>query len=396
MKVTVREGDTLLYFSQVFDVPLPLVIASNPKVDPERLEVGQKLSIPGYVKQTVTIKKGDTFWSIATERQIPLDALILMNPETDPHNLKIGEAVYVPIRITRPIIKTNQPYDYAMMLKDINRLQAVYPFITQESIGRSVLGKSIPEVTVGHGPKKLHVNGSFHAREWITTPVTMLFLNEYLLALTNRRTMRGLSVAPFYEETTLSIVPMVNPDGVDLAIHGLEAAGNQRESVLNINKGSSDFSKWKANIKGVDLNNQIPAGWEIEAERKEREPSPENYPGPSPLSEPESKAMVELAREKQFDRIIALHTQGEEIYWGYEGREPVESEAIAKEFARVSGYAPVRNLDSHAGYKDWFIDQWQRPGFTVELGRGEHPLPLEQFNEIYQKTLGIFLANFYM
>src|SRR5690606_173378 len=152
--------------------------------------------------------------------------------------------------------------------------------------------------------------------------------------------------------------------------HGLPAEEPYRSSVLQINQGNTDFSGWKANIRGVDLNNQFPALWELEAERRIKEPAPRDFPGPAPLTEPEAIAMAELTRESNFQRVLAFHTQGRVIYWGFENLEPPESEQLALEFARVSGYAPIRTVDSYAGYKDWFIQDWRRPGFTIELGQG--------------------------
>jgi g-D-glutamyl-meso-diaminopimelate peptidase len=84
------------------------------------------------------------------------------------------------------------------------------------------------------------------------------------------------------------------------------------------------------------------------------------------------------------------------MYWGFENLEPPESEVLVNEFARVSGYEPVKTIESYAGYKDWFIQDWRRPGFTIELGTGTNPLPLTQFDEIYEEVLGIFLAGLYM
>ena len=396
MKVIVRQGDTPLYYSQLFNIPLALILESNHELGTEHLPSGQHISIPGYVKHVVKLGNGGSFWRIATQYQLPLDVLSLMNPELDPYHLRDGDAVFIPIRITKPIIKIKQPYDYQAMIKDMKRLSVVYPFIRQQVVGHSVLEKKILELQIGHGQKRLHINGSFHAREWITTPIIMMFLNEYLLALTNRLTLRGLSMAPFYEETTLSAVPMVNVDGVDLVIHGADAAQNHKEKVLKLNDGKTDFSQWKANIRGVDLNDQYPAGWDIEQQRRRQSPGPADYPGEFPLSEPEARVMAELTKQRGFERIIALHTQGEELYWGFEKKEPSEAEAIAREFARMSGYKAIQYVDSYAGYKDWFIHEWRKPGFTIELGHDSHPIPLSQFDEIYQKTLGIFLANFYM
>ena len=189
---------------------------------------------------------------------------------------------------------------------------------------------------------------------------------------------------------------MVNPDGVNLVIQGASAAGDYSNSVLAINQQSEDFSGWKANINGVDLNNQFPALWEIEADRKPTTPQPRDFPGTAPLTEPEAIAMANLAEERNFRRMNAFHTQGKVIFWGFEGLEPPESAEIVSEYERVSGYTPIQYVDSYAGYKDWFIQEFRRPGFTVELGEGVNPLPIEQFQEIYEDSLGIMLANLYL
>ena len=189
---------------------------------------------------------------------------------------------------------------------------------------------------------------------------------------------------------------MVNPDGVDLVLNGLPEENPWRNRVIEWNNGSSDFSGWKANIRGVDLNDQFPAEWELERARNPKVPGPRDYGGESPLSEPEAIAMADLTRTRDFARVLAFHTQGEVIYWGFENLEPPESEAMVAEFSRVSGYEPVQTIDSYAGYKDWFIQDWRRPGFTVELGTGINPLPLSQFDEIYEEALGIFLAGLYV
>jgi g-D-glutamyl-meso-diaminopimelate peptidase len=189
---------------------------------------------------------------------------------------------------------------------------------------------------------------------------------------------------------------MVNPDGVDLVIHGAPSQEPYRSNVLTINQGSSNFSNWKANIRGVDLNNQYPALWEREAQENVKQPSPRDFPGYRPLTEPESIAMAELTRASNFTRALAYHTQGEVIYWGFEGMEPPESRTLANEFARVSGYQAIQYVASSAGYKDWFIQEWRRPGFTIELGRGINPLPTTQFDEIYEESIGILLASLYM
>lgn len=395
MRIYVRPGDSMWQYSWWFQLPLQLLVDSNPEVDPVRLQVGQALEIPGFVSTNYQIAAGDTLWQIANQRNVNVHAVLALNPEVNASQLQIGQTIQLPLRVTWMVVQGQREYNSAALNEDLSQLLAIYPFLRIRSIGTSVMGKRIPEVRVGTGSKQVHVNGSFHANEWITTPVLMRFLNEYLLALTNNGSIRELTMEPYYNETTLSMVPMVNPDGVDLVVNGLPEEEPFRSTALEINNGSLDFSGWKANIRGVDLNNQFPAEWEIEAARKPTIPSPRDYPGSAPLTEPETVAMAELTGQSNFDRVLSFHTQGKVIFWGFLGLEPPEAETLVNEFARVSGYEPIRTVDSYAGYKDWFIQDWRRPGFTVELGRGVNPLPLSQFEEIYQESLGILLASLY-
>lgn len=396
MEIIVRPGDSFWYYSQLFDISLSLIEDSNPTVSPSNLLAGDRIQIPGYILTQYNIQANDTLWTIAAVNNISLDHIELVNPGLNPMSLQIGQGIFLPQRATDMIVSDVTNYTYEKMMNDIQLLQSVYPFIFNRTIGNSVMGKDIVELQIGSGPKEVHLNGSFHANEWITTPIIMRFLNHYALSLTNYNPIRGIQMLPLYSNTQLSIVPMVNPDGVNLVLNGASAAGERSQEVLAINNQSEDFSNWKANINGVDLNNQFPALWEVEAQRKPSSPQPRDYPGPSPLSEPEAIAMAQLAEEKNFLRVNAFHTQGEVIFWGYEGYEPPVARDIVIEYANVSGYIPIQYVDSYAGYKDWFIQEFRQPGYTVELGSGVNPLPIEQFPEIYEESLGIMLANLYM
>ncbi|MEH7345525.1 M14 family metallopeptidase [Bacillus sp. JJ1532] len=395
MKVKVRAGDTLWYYSRLFMVPLNLLTDSNPSINPNSLNIGQDIQIPGFKAVPYKLKNGDTFWKLSQARHLSVDALLLMNPKTNPNHLQAGETILIPSRVITPIVNGKRNYNFEALTEDIRSLQTIYPFIKINTIGNTVLGKPIQEIRLGKGTKKVHFNASFHANEWITSGILMALLNHFLLSLTNVKPIRGLQTMPLYQSVDISIVPMVNADGVNLVING--PTEDVRERVIGINRGSSNFSGWKANIRGVDLNDQFPAKWETEKERSpEKSPAPRDYPGSAPLTEPEAIAMAELTRSRQFNRALAFHTQGEEFYWGYEGMEPPESSVLAREFARVSGYRSVQYIESYAGYKDWFIKEFRRPGFTIELGKGINPLPLSQFDEIFEEVLGIYLAALYM
>lgn len=317
MEISVQSGDSFWFYSQLFNVPLELIIQSNPNISASQLYIGQRVRIPGYDTQNYQIQPNDSLWNIAVNNQTRVEAIIRVNPGIQPANLQVGQTITLPVRITDLILTDPADYTYEKMTRDINRLLTIYPFIRSNTIGSSVLGKDLIELQIGTGSKEVHVNGSFHANEWITTPIIMRFLNQYALSLTNNQPIRGLFMMPYFMQTLLSAVPMVNPDGVDLVLEGSSAAGAYQNEVLAINNNDPDFSNWKANIRGVDLNNQYPANWEIEAEQKPTSPQPRDFPGYAPLTEPEAIAMAELTDNRNFQRVNALHTQGEVIFWGY-------------------------------------------------------------------------------
>ena len=124
-------------------------------------------------------------------------------------------------------------------------------------------------------------------------------------------------------------------------------------------------------------------------------PAPRDYVGKAPLTAPESVAVYELTKENDFLLILAYHTQGEVIYWKYLDYEPARSKEIADYFGSVSGYAVEETPgdSGYAGYKDWFIEEYDRPGYTVEAGMGENPLPMTQFERIYHDNKGILVGG---
>ena len=144
---------------------------------------------------------------------------------------------------------------------------------------------------------------------------------------------------------------------------------------------------------GIDLNLQFPAGWEearqIKFSQRFTSPAPRDFVGDGPLVAPESLAVYNFTLSHNFELILAYHTQGKEIYWQFQNYATPRARAIGEQFANVSGYrlANVPFSSSFAGYKDWFLQEYRRPGYTIEAGIGQNPLPTSQFNEIYRDNL---------
>ncbi|KGP72959.1 M14 family metallopeptidase [Pontibacillus yanchengensis] len=292
-------------------------------------------------------------------------------------------------------IRLHSKYDSISCRNNVLELQQKYPFIVLNVIGTSLLGRPIFEISVGEGEKKIHWNGAFHANEWITSPLLIKSLERYCNAIVQDLKIEGVYAQNIYDQIKLSIVPMVNPDGVDLFHYGSAIAGLYKPLVERINAqhNHETFTSWKANIRGVDLNNQFPANWDIEQKRKPILPSFRDFPGYCPLSEPEALAMHQLSIHRSFDRVLAFHSQGEVIYYGYNQAEPSISKDVVSNFQKKSGYLPIRTIDSHAGYKDWYIQHFRKEGYTIEVGKGINPLPWSTFNEQDRRVSKICMSS---
>ena len=184
------------------------------------------------------------------------------------------------------IIPTNISYSSSILNINLNSLRMLYPFISIGSAGKSVLGKNIPYIKIGRGQKEVFYSASFHANEWITSVVLMKFLADYCYTYQNNLSIFGYSARSLYDNTTIYIIPIVNPDGVDLVTGEIPVGSPLYLSAQRIanNYPSIPFTDgWKANIRGVDLNLQFPAGWEQAREIKFSQgftsPAPRDFVG---------------------------------------------------------------------------------------------------------------------
>lgn len=260
--------------------------------------------------------------------------------------------------------------DYRYQVNYIRRLKRWHVHV----IGQSLCGRNLVALRRGSGRPRVLIAAGFHGTEYLTVLAALRFARECTC---------GGSVA---------IVPCVNPDGTEIAINGFQTAGVYAALAALI---CDDHRRWQANARGVDINHNFPACWE---QVKQREldmgissPSCTRFGGYRPESEPETRALTGLCREADFDRVLALHSQGREIYWDFADCVLPEGYALAERMARVSGYvtAQPEPIATGGGFKDWFLQQYRRPGFTVEMGKGQNPLPLSDFEPEYPKVRAI-------
>lgn len=291
-----------------------------------------------------------------------------------------------------PILPLDFEPDHAALMETVHRLEAQYPFLNVFNVGKSILGREIPVLTLGKGAKKALYVGAHHGMERITTNLLLRFVNEFCESYRTDRTVYRLSLSTLFEHYTIHVIPMLNPDGVEYALHGVAEENPLRNRVIGMNGGSEDFSHWQANARGVDLNHNYDAGFadykRLESETKIPCGAPTRFSGQEPESEPEVRALCNYIRfHAPFKVVLTLHTQGEEIYWKSRGNYVPGSEPSIRKLASLCGYrlSEADGMASYGGLTDWCIETCGIPSVTVECGKGINPLPIHDFFPIYAR-----------
>ncbi len=284
-------------------------------------------------------------------------------------------------------IVKNIDYDYMGLRKAISALCEEYQFLIYSIAGRSCAGRDIPMLRIGRAKEYVLMCAAFHGSEHITSNALLYFTERLCAAIKSDGEIAGFKVRRAIEGRGLIIMPVINPDGVEISVHGKAGCSFAHEKIHKLCAG--DFTHWNANLRGVDINHNFAAGWQ-ELKRLEEKagifgPAMTRFGGFSPMSEPETLALSEVCRTLRIRHAAAFHSQGEVIYWNYGDTEPPRSRKMAEILATSSGYTldiPT-GLAVGGGFKDWFITEFCRPGFTIEIGKGENPLPQEDFYSIY-------------
>ncbi len=294
------------------------------------------------------------------------------------------------------IVNTTVPITSEINDNIITELVSTYPFLRTEMLTATAFQRPVRALIFGTGPRKVLFTAAHHANEWITAYILLKYAEDLAEAIRTGGDVGDQNAQALSDAVTIYMVPMVDPDGVDLVTGAIQPGSLQYELARRLAENYPEISfpdGWKANLLGVDLNLNYPAGWlqarEIKFSQGFTLPGPRDYVGRSPLGQLETRALADYTEQIDPALVLAFHTQGGEIYWTFADIEVPGARELGEAMAQASGYrlADVPYNSAFAGYKDWFIQEFRRPGYTVEAGRGVNPLPLSQFDEIYRDNL---------
>ncbi len=308
---------------------------------------------------------------------------------------------------TGSIVSTaSQYYGYEEMMADIAALTAAYPqYLTTASLGTSVFGREIPIVIMGkpNNQNRILIVGTSHAREYANTLILMRTIERYCANMESSF-YKDYSYAELVRSCTIYFVPMHNPDGVELCIHGIASVPQEyKDTVEEIYTRSvqaemldaGSYARWKANGIGQELNQNYGFGPNRSPILQDL-PMSENFPGNTALDAKVARLIVELCQQKNFRSLVSYHSYGNLMYWGFfaTGSFKEHCREIANAMKKSNGYrlvadTPTPSNYSHLGLKDWFMDTYKLPGFTIETGGEAAPLEISEIKKAIDKNIEI-------
>ena len=269
------------------------------------------------------------------------------------------------------------------------RITETYSFVTCETIGLTHCRRKIDAFTLGADRETALYVGGVHGMEFITSRLLMKYFIRLCEHYKSCEKLCGYPVRSYLSNRGLTVIPCLNPDGAAISRTGVNAAGEFASFVRRF--GEDGCSHWQANAVGVDINHNFNADWD-NVKKREREnnifePCPSRFGGAFPESEPETKAITKYCRTHNIRHTLAFHSQGEEIYFKFGEHTPRRAFKLAEIMSDLSGYelSEPEGTAVGGGLKDWIIEEFHRPAFTVEVGLGTNPLPDSDLDPIYEK-----------
>lgn len=274
------------------------------------------------------------------------------------------------------MLEYSTPLDYARMMKTLNLMVERYPFLSFSYLGETILGRGIPLLTIGSGDRSVLFVGAQKAREWTISSLLLRWLREMCDLYVAKGKIFHYDIRYLLSTRCIVVIPMLNPDGVEYCLHGVEKENVLYDRLRSMNEGSEDFSSWQANARGVDLSHNYGVGFFEQKEEEQRMGilggASFGFGGESSESEPEVGALCNYLRyHQEFRAVIDLQMLGETIGYTSGGRTAPRSHRIAKSLSEFSGYALKNPEQEEARGRllDFCIVERHLPAFTIHCGR---------------------------
>lgn len=263
-------------------------------------------------------------------------------------------------------------HSYFEIKKIIANLRGRYPFAEWIPIGKTVAGRDIPALIIGTGTDYTVLQSGADPAFRLGTLLLLRFTEELCQCVINGRELCGVNIRKAMFRRGVIILPVLNPDGAEIAQRGETGCGYMSGKISQMCKG--EYSKWRANLRGVELAGNFKGNFEQlnnAADQNSRQPGYCGFYGYRAESEPETVALAGLIHKKPTRGFLELSATGNSVWYGGGATPPPGSAKMAQVLAAVTGFSvtpPVGRPQTEIC--DYYARETGQPGFSLKLGEG--------------------------
>lgn len=257
---------------------------------------------------------------------------------------------------------------------------------------------------------KMHglIESGTHAREVANPVLTSMMLRDYIKDYIDDTYLPEINVQEMLEGSVLHFVINSNPDGYNIAKFGIASIKSESAYVKLLSLHDKNYSNYKANTRGVDLNRNYPDTyydtglnkwvnqWSIKTNAYTSDkPSGAYFFGYQPASELETIALMDYLLSYDFRYYLSYHSKGEVIYGKYTYMTSDVSNHImtyTSLASTITGY-PIPKFyesDASSGYMgNYIVNNTLKPAITIETIPYYITLPnvdSDDLKKAYQET----------
>ncbi len=291
------------------------------------------------------------------------------------------------------MIALENQYDYSQLEAAMKDLPLRYPgIITCSVVGVSHDQRRIYMLRLGTGLQTLIVTGGIHGRETVNATLLLRMAQDYCEAYQKQDFLGDCDVYSLLKQYSICLLPLVNPDGYEIARKGFSAIQNPILRQLCKMK-RIPAREWKANARGIDINRNFPCKSYMQQTLLD-----------CPASENETKTLMRIFQDQDSVGYLDFHSRGKVIYYYRHAMTypyNMRSQRMARYIQGLSSYTlgsreeEVQTKLSGGNSVQFYSELTGQPALTVETVDEQEEFPLkdtllkESYQEVKQVPLGI-------
>lgn len=291
------------------------------------------------------------------------------------------------------MIALENQYDYSQLEAAMKDLPLRYPgIITCSVVGVSHDQRRIYILRLGTGLQTLIVTGGIHGRETVNATLLLRMAQDYCEAYQKQDFLGDCDVYSLLKQYSICLLPLVNPDGYEIARKGFSAIQNPILRQLCKMK-RIPAREWKANARGIDINRNFPCKSYVQQTLLD-----------CPASENETKTLMRIFQDQDSVGYLDFHSRGKVIYYYRHAMTypyNMRSQRMARYIQGLSSYTlgsreeEVQTKLSGGNSVQFYSELTGQPALTVETVDEQEEFPLkdtllkESYQEVKQVPLGI-------